>query len=165
MSIIQTKRTTIRPLHLNDYPDVLEMYSEKDSFKYIKPLRDLSSEEHSQFIDKKMLQNTDEIGFWSVFTKDDNEFIGTVNLNEFANTGMIQIGCHLKRAFWNKGFGLELMTEIVNYGFETRKLDQIHGVYEDGHFVSTKLLEQLGFKFLETQTFGTTNVNIMIRYA
>lgn len=162
MTSFETARTYIRPLTKDDYPVILEMYVEKDSFKFIKPLRDLSVEEYSTFIDKKMVQNESEIGFWCVFSKEDNAFLGTVNLNEFATTGKIQIGCHLKRAIWNKGYGLELMKAVLNYGFESRGLNKVYGVYEDEHFVSAKLMEQLGFTFLEKMTFGDTNVNIMI---
>ncbi|MCH2228814.1 MAG: GNAT family N-acetyltransferase [Crocinitomicaceae bacterium] len=162
MTSFQTARTYIRPLTKEDYPSILEMYQEEDSFKFIRPLRGLSLEEYSNFIDKKMIQNENEVGFWCVFSKDENTFIGTVNLNEFANTGKIQIGCHLKRNVWNKGYGFELMKAVLNYGFETRGLKSIHGVYEKKHIVSAKLMKQLGFSFLETMPFGDTDVNIMI---
>ena len=50
----------------------------------------------------------------------------------------------------------------MNYGFETRGLKSLHGVYEKKHIVSAKLMKQLGFSFLETMPFGDTDVNIMI---
>lgn len=161
MSSFETKRTFIRPLSKDDYQEILKMYLEKDSFKYIKPLRNLSPEEYTSFIDQKMKQNEVNIGFWCVYSKSNNSFLGTVNLNEFANTGLIQIGCHLSRSIWNQGYGLELMKAVVKYGVEERGLQEIHGVYEDNHKVSAKLLEQLGFEFKETMTFGDTVVNIM----
>ena len=144
-----TERTIITPISENDIPEILEMYIEPDSFKYILPHKDKTNEYYLKFLKGKIETNKRTLGFWSVRVKDSNEFIGTVNLNQFQNSEMTHIGCHLKREAWNKGFATELMRELMKYGFEERNLNAIHGIVEESNTVSSKLIKTLGFSILE----------------
>lgn len=147
--MISTQRTVIKPLTEEHIPAILEMYNEPDSNKYIAPLIGKSKEEYSVFLKNKIETNKENLGFWSVFTNESNAFIGTVNLNQFAKLNVTHIGCHLKRDFWNQEYGFELMEALINYGFNERKLEFIYAIIEEGHNVSNKLFDSLGFKFKE----------------
>ena len=157
---LTTKRTIIKPLIEKDIPNVISMYKEADSFKYVKPFAGKSDDFYTDFLKKKIESNINEVGFWTVCEKENNEFIGTVNLNQFASTSMTQIGCHLKRKFWNNGYASELLKEILGYGIEERKLCEIYGIFEEEHIVSRKLLEKLHFEHFEKKTILNTKVNI-----
>ena len=155
-----TKRTIIKPLTEKDIPNVIIMYKEPDSFKYVKPFAGKSDVFYTEFLKKKIESNIKEVGFWTVCKKENNEFIGTVNLNQFASTSMSQVGCHLKRKFWNNGYASELLKEIVGYGIEQRKLREIYGIFEEENIASRKLLEKLQFEHFEKKTILNTKVNI-----
>lgn len=144
-----TERAIITPISETDIPEILDMYMEPDSFKYVRPHKDKSKAYYEEFLKGKINTNTTTLGFWVVRLKDSNEFIGTVNLNQFQNTGITHIGCHLKEAVWNKGYATELMRALMQYGFDTRKLTAIHGIVEESNQVSAKLMEKLGFEFFE----------------
>ena len=143
---LYTERTTISPISKKDIPEILEMYAEPDSFKYILPHKDKTEVHYQDFLNGKIESNNITIGFWTVRLKETNSFIGTVNLNQFQGTGMTHIGCHLKRTFWNKGFATELMIQLIDYGFENRNLKAIHGIVEENNLVSSKLMRSLGFE-------------------
>lgn len=78
-------------------------------------------------------------------------FIGAVNLNPVAGTSMMQIGCQLKRDYWHQGFASELMKRIVDFGIKEAGLPTVYGVYEKENQASRRLLEKLGFGWLETR--------------
>lgn len=143
-----------------DIPKIIQMYKELDSFKYVKPFQGKSIEFYQNFLNAKILYNKDSIGFWTVTTKDKNEFIGTVNLNQFASTTMTQLGCHLKRDFWNQGYASELLGRILEYGTGILKLNEIFGLFEKENIASKKLLEKLHFKPFEIKSILDTKVNV-----
>ena len=87
--ILETTRTTITPLAKSDIPEIMEMYHEPDSNKFIPPLLDKNEDYYIDFLNKKIEYNKNEIGFWTVRHTTDNAFIGTVNLNQFADTELV----------------------------------------------------------------------------
>jgi len=153
-------RTLISPLSKKDIPEILEMYMEIDAFKHVKPFQNKSSEFYIDFLNKKINSSNNEIEFWTVRKKEDNTFIGTTNLNKLTSTSMIQIGCHIKKNHWSKGYASETLSEILTYGIETKKLKEIFGIFELDNIASKKLLEKLNFKFSEKKVFLGTEVNI-----
>jgi len=155
-----SKRAVIKPLTEEDIPFIVNMYKEPDSFKYVKPFKGKSDDFYKDFLKKKIESNITEIGFWTVYKKETSEFIGTVNLNQFASTTMNQIGCHLKRKFWNNGYAYELLEKILEYGIKERHLDEIFGIFEEKNIASRKLLEKMNFKLFEKRTILNSKVNI-----
>mgnify|MGYP006168944819 FL=1 len=157
---LYTERTTIIPLIESDIPEILEMYLEPDSFKFISPHKDKSKEYYQSFLQGKLAANKKALGFWSVRLNATNEFVGTVNLNQFQDSEITHIGCHLKSAAWNKGFATELMKELIKYGFEVRNLKAIHGIVEEYNIISAKLMKRLGFDFIEEIIDKKVKLNI-----
>jgi len=157
---LTSDRTLISPLSKKDIPEILEMYLETDAFKYVKPFQNKSSQFYSDFLNKKLNSNNKEIEFWTVREKENNAFIGTANLNQFATTSMTQLGCHIKKSNWSKGYASETLSEILTYGIESKKLKEIFGIFELDNIASKKILERLNFKFSENKVFFDTKVNI-----
>lgn len=157
---LYTERTTIIPLIESDIPEILEMYLEPDSFKYINLHKDKSKEYYQVFLQDKIAANKKVLGFWSVRLHATNEFLGTVNLNQFQDSEITHVGCHLKSVAWNKGFATELMKELIKYGFEVRKLKAIHGIVEEGNIISAKLMKRLGFDFIKELIDKELKLNI-----
>lgn len=79
--------------------------------------------------------------------KNTNEIIGSVNLNFFQPLTLTHIGCHLKKEFWNKGFASEILKTIIEYVFNERGLEEIHGIVEVDNRVSKKLMKKFRFQF------------------
>ncbi|MGO2358415.1 GNAT family N-acetyltransferase [Mesonia sp.] len=160
---LYSKRTLIKPILEKDIPAIIDMYNERDSFKYVKALDGKSDDFYERFLQNKIESNRNDIGFWVVKEKKSLEFIGTVNLNQFASTSMIHMGCHLKRKFWNNGFATELLKRILDYGIKEKKLQEVFGIFDEENSVSRRLLEKMEFKYFEDQTFLDTKV-IVYRY-
>ncbi|MCB0478281.1 MAG: GNAT family N-acetyltransferase [Crocinitomicaceae bacterium] len=141
---METKRTRITPLEEKHVEDVLEMYFEPDSWKYIKPHEGKDESYYRTFLNGKIEKNENEIGFWVVFSKE-GKFIGTINLNNFMDEAIIHMGVHLRRDIWGKGFATELMQRLLNYAQEEKQLSEVYAIIAEGNHASIKIFEKLGF--------------------
>lgn len=141
-----TQNYTLKPCVLDHIPLILEMFREPDSNKYIQPLRDGSEDFWLEKLTSNIKKNDDFLQYWCVFDNESGDFVGTLNLNEFSNTGMEQLGVHLSRKYWGKGVGYEVCQAVMDYAWNIRKLQELHWIIEVEHQVSGKLAEKLGFK-------------------
>lgn len=145
---MQTERTYWTELTAGDFPAMMEMAREPDTFKYIKKLRIMSEETYWQFLHDKLEQINSGKGYhWAIWLKNQPRFVGAVNLNPIAGTEMMQIGCQLKRAFWGQGFASELTARTLSFAIKELKLPCVYGVFEKDNAISRRLMEKLGFQF------------------
>jgi ribosomal-protein-alanine N-acetyltransferase len=160
---MQTERTLWFPLEEKDFPDMMEMAREPDTFKYIRKFQVMTEEEYRRFLYTKLEQIRRGQGYhWAVRLKTDKSFIGAVNLNPIGNSSLLQIGCQLKRACWHQGFATELIKKVVTFAFDEAGLTEVYGVFEKENIVSRKLLDRLGFQWQETRTDTATGVETEI---
>lgn len=151
---LYTNRTSILPLSEKDFENILKMYKEPDSSKFISPLQGKDEAFLKTFLEGKIASNKTEVGFWVVREKETNVFLGTGNLNEFSLRPVPHVGCHLSRKIWGNGYGYEIMNRLKHYGIEERKLDAIHGFVEEGNAASKALMVKMGFKLIEQMDAG-----------
>lgn len=157
---LYSNRTLLKPVSQTDFESLISMYLEEDSNKYIPPLQNKNADFYRQFLENKANANDQEIGFWTVRKKENNDIIGTVNLNLLKQLNIVHIGCHLKREFWNQGFASELLKTLIDYGFNTRQLKVIHGVVTPENNISLKLMKKLGFTYDGSKQLGENNVEL-----
>lgn len=158
--MLSSKRTYVRPLEKGDFDTLLEMYYEPDSNKFIAPLLNKSLEFYKTFLHRKLEQNQRELGFWIALEKDTEHLMGTVNLNVFPPLSIYHVGCHLKAAYWGRGFATELLSVLIRYGFEEKGLTEIHGIFETDNMVSKKLMTRLGFNHDRTEMVEGTQLEV-----
>ncbi len=154
MKTLITKRLTIQALSKQDFSEIVEMYLEPDSNKYIRPLKGKTEKEYYTFLEKKLETNKTlkGQGFWICRSAKTGEFIGTCNLNPFFETNRIQIGCHLGMHYWNMGYASEIMQELIRYGNQDLDLTELYGFFEAENIASGKLLQKNGFHFFRNES-------------
>lgn len=149
---MQTERTTLRLLTETDFPLMMELAGETDTFKYLKKFRDMSREEYQNFLHTKTEQIRTKTGYhWAVRLKTTDEFIAAINLNPITGSSRIQIGCQLKRDYWNKGYASELTKWLRDFAVQELVLTTVYGVFEKENSASRRLLEKLNFEWEETK--------------
>ena len=145
--IVSTTRTIASPLQKKDFKAILEMYLEPDSNTFVRPLLNKTEDFYHSFLEGRCNQNKDSIGFWVVRSQESDELIGTINLNYMDAIKGHHIGCHLRKQFWGLGYASELLSELLEYGLNVKKLKQIYGLVEKEHDVSKKMLLKIGLKY------------------
>lgn len=160
--ILTTQYFTLSPLKSSEFEELIEMYLEPDSNKYVRPLQNKSREDYLTLFERKMSQNQSERGhgFWVIRRSQNQEFVGTCNLNELHGTSWFQMGCHLKRQYWNKGVATEVCQRILEYGFEELRVAEIFGIFEPENSASRKLCAKLGFTFDRYDTFMDQKIEL-----
>ena len=162
---LQTERATIEFLKQSDFDELLDMFAEKDSFKYIKPHKDKTREQYIEFLESKLEVNElyKVYGYWVVREKDTNRLIGTLNyypMPESSGYTFKHIGAHFSRSFWGKGFSKELLSRLIQYLKENLGETEILAIVESEHVVSKKMLARLDFKFLKCFELGNQTLEM-----
>jgi len=87
------------------------------------------------------------LGWWLIFSRDGkNTLIGTLLLQPLDNTSDIEIGYHLRRDQWGKGYATEAAARLLEHGFTTIRLRNICAVALPYNHRSIKVIEKLGLK-------------------
>ena len=162
--MMETRRTNLTLLKESDFDEILLMFNEPDTFKYIKGLRDKSTKEYLDYLNTKMNEIDTNTGtYWICRLKDTDEFIGCINLTPIPkDKNKIQIGWQIREKFHRKGIGSECAEKVLRYGLEEVNLKTIYGVFVKVNIASKRILEKLGFSLNEIKTEEDKTLEIYI---
>src|SRR5262249_25959374 len=86
-------------------------------------------------------------GMWAVAEKTTGEVVGAVELVALDGGPEIELGYHLSRRHWGRGFATEVARGAVRYGFEVLGLRRIVGVVYPENLASRRVLEKCGMVY------------------
>jgi RimJ/RimL family protein N-acetyltransferase len=90
-------------------------------------------------------------GFWAIVEKATNQIVGTVLLKQLPDndknlTQDYEVGWHLRRSAWGKGYATEAGRRALEYGFQVLKLPVIYAVVKPDNYASIRVTQRLGMK-------------------
>jgi len=157
---MRTNRTTLQFIRHADFNDVLAMFHEPETFKYIAPLEGKTDEEYLKILRNKIVENANETGFyWIARLKDTNEMIGAMNLNPRADK-RIQLGYQIRKKFWGQGFATELSEAVLHFAKHERQLKSVVAVFVETHGASRRILEKLGLEPIAQENDGVETLEV-----
>jgi len=160
---LSTQRTYLHLLSISDFQEVLEMFMEPDMFKYIAPSQNRNEEQHIEFLYLKLKQIQEGKGYYYLArSKDNNEFIGGLNLTPIGDTDKVQIGWLIKSKFRRQGFAFETARALLDFAIQNKTFNPIYAVYETANIASKKIIEKLNFQFLETTVEDGIEINTYV---
>ncbi len=84
---------------------------------------------------------------WGLELRETGEFIGSAGLHHWNREAhYAEIGCDIAHPFWGNAYGQEAMRRIIEFGWESMKLNRIEADVVKGNMRSMHVLEKLGFK-------------------
>ena len=87
------------------------------------------------------------LGWWLIFSRDSkNTLIGVLLLQPLNNTSDIEIGYHLRRDQWGKGYATEAAGLLLEHAFATLGLPQICAIALPYNRRSIRVIEKLGLR-------------------
>ncbi len=147
---METRRLQLTIITPEDYQELLDMYAEPDTFKYIKPLQGKTPEEYLKMLASRREQSLKKQGYyWVARLKSNQDLVGALNLNPFRDSERIQLGYQIRQQYWNQGFATEMGRAGIDFGFKIWQLDRIHAFVEKEHLASKQILKKLGFYLLD----------------
>ena len=149
--ILETDRLILRTWELKDLDDFFEYASvegvgEKAGWEHHKS-KDKSLEILKMFIEEKKV--------FAIVLKENQKVIGSIGIEELSeeldkdldNLLGRELGYVLNKDYWNKGIMKEAISKVVDYCFNTLKLNFLMASYFNYNIASKRVLENLNFKF------------------
>ncbi|MBD2563801.1 MULTISPECIES: GNAT family N-acetyltransferase [Nostoc] len=90
-------------------------------------------------------------GSWAIVEKETTTIVGTILLKQLPDkdglpTQDYEVGWHLRRASWGKGYATEAGQVMLNYGFSVLNLPLIYAVVKPENHASIRVTQRLGMK-------------------
>ena len=144
--LIETDRLIIKPTTINDVDLILKMDKQEITQKYLGGIKNKTKDERVTFIEKKE-------SLLTVSLKD-NTPIGLIGLK--VNNEEAELSYIFDYDYCNKGYCTESCKSLIDYAFSKLNINRIIADTVEGNNSSKRVLEKLGFKYLNT----TQNDNI-----
>ena len=162
--ILETDRLILRAWEITDLDDFFEYASvegvgEKAGWEHHKS-KDKSLEILKMFMEEKKV--------FAIVLKENQKAIGSIGIEELGeeldkdldNLSGRELGYVLNKDYWNKGIMTEAVSKVVDYCFNTLKLNFLMASYFNHNIASKKVLENLNFKFYKDIIIETGYKNI-----
>ncbi len=149
-----TQRLLLRPWQPEqDAQAAWEIYSDHEVMRYI---GNGKVEESIATVRDRLRLNLDiydaldnGTGYWAAVEKTTGQLIGAIILKQLPDaegilTQEVEIGWHLRRKSWGKGYATEGARKLLEYGFSTLNLPIIYGITRAENQRSIRVMERLG---------------------
>lgn len=145
ITIVKTKRLTIRELSIEDIPDIYRIYSNKEVRNFIDDLDEYMEQEiekHKAYI--KNVYGFYGYGIWGVYSRN-KKLIGRCGIENVLIDGesVIQLSYLLDYDHWGMGYALECTSAVLDYAFGELDIAEVCAVVDVLNERSINLLEKL----------------------
>lgn len=84
---------------------------------------------------------------YAIILKESNSLIGAIELVVTEEFKHGCLGYWLGKPYWRKGYGTEMLSRIIQFGFEDLMLHRIFGEYFDHNIASGRIMEKNGMVY------------------
>ena len=149
LTILETERTFIREITLEDLPELYNIYDDDAIREYIEPL--YNYEEERDFTEKYIenMYGVCGYGLWVITDKQSGKVIGRAGIENREIDGELcyEIGYVVRREYRNIGIATEVCTAITEYAFDKLGMDQLFIVCHRRNEASIAVAKHLGFEY------------------
>jgi RimJ/RimL family protein N-acetyltransferase len=150
MSIfLETKRLILKTIELSDLDNLATLRSDFEVMQHTGESGVQTKEQVKKYLDIALsYQNKHGMGFCLVFEKESGNFIGEAGIFHllFDDTQPeIEIGYHLHKKFWGRGYATELTKSLIQWGFQHLSINKIVSATYPDNIASQKVLKKSGF--------------------
>lgn len=167
---LETERLIIRNWKISSRGDIMgafAMYSDPQVLRYFPAAKPIASMAEMKEVLRERLEKNKTFphghGVWAVEEKAEQRVVGTALLKPLPDahgnsTPEIEVGWHLRRDSWGKGFATEFGRALLQYGFEELKLPELHAVVFPANHLSIRVTQRLKMTSLgpTDKYYGTT---------
>ncbi len=151
--VLKTNRLLLRQLKDSDCETIFYLRSNETVNEFVKRAKAESIEDALLFITKiKKAVSKNESIYWCITLKSNPYLIGTICLWNFSeDKKTAEVGYDLHPDFQQKGIMNEAIQSVLNYGFNTLKLEIIEAYTQNNNKNSIKLLEKNNFLLIKNR--------------
>lgn len=148
--VLETERLVLREITQDDAAFILALINTPKFHKYIADRGMRSVDQMSAYIEEKFLKNYRDLGFglYAVCLKDGTP-IGNCGFVKRDSLPAEDVGFAFLPDYERQGYGFESASAVIEYGRVTLGFTDLYAITSLGNEASQKLLEKLGFTFVE----------------
>lgn len=160
---LQTERLLIRDWTIADSEAAHAFYSDSEVMQYLGSGRANHSLEQTRLSLRRAIAKDEKpLGFWAVELVETGEVIGGAILKWLPDRTNIEVGYHFGKAWWGQGFGTELATALVGYGFAQLPVERLVAVTYPENTASQRVLEKVGLFHTGETTYNDIPVELFV---
>lgn len=156
--MLETKRLVLRMPKADDDYFLHLLNKDEDVMKYVGPVK--SREESADYFRLARSITTEHFGYRIAIEKSTAEFVGWFVLKHLDQTNQIELGYRLMKKYWGKGFATEGAEKMIQFAFEKLNLEKLVAVTMPENDASQKVLNKLGFRFMNEDTYYNHRLNL-----
>ena len=127
--MLETERLVMRKFTPEDLSELIGLRSDPEVYKYLGGTR----MQNPSALEKRLqfyIDCHEKYGFGNcaMYWKETGEMIGWSGLQPLEDTGEIEVGYGMVKAFWRRGIGYECAKKWLEFGFENANLKRIVAV-------------------------------------
>jgi [ribosomal protein S5]-alanine N-acetyltransferase len=150
--MLYTNRCELRVITENDYVNMLKLYTNAKVREFLGGVID---EETFASRYKAMMESQNVHLHWSIYTKDNDNFIGLICLDTYHDGIQMEVGYQFLPEYWGQGYAKEVIKKVGHHGIETLNYSNIVAETQTANIASCTLLQRVGMTFVETlERFG-----------
>lgn len=165
MFLIETKRLNLRELNENDEAFLYNILSDIETMRYYPAPYDINRVRNNIQSSMKSYKENG-FGLWGIILKEQNKFIGQCGITkqDIDGTSVPEIGYHINKEFWRKGFATEAAIASLKYGFNKLHLNDIYIHTYVKNIPSQRIAEKLNMKKVKEFDKLIKGYNIHMRH-
>lgn len=140
--VIETERLLMRTFVENDIQDAFQYLSNKVTMYFIE--EPYTMQQTVNFIHKYGISEQPYV--YALLEKESNMIIGHIIFHPADYDEIYEIGCIIDVKYQNRGYGYEILSSLIDYGFNYMKLHKIIAETIEGNTKCMKLLSKLQFR-------------------
>lgn len=149
--VFRTERISIRELNVEDFDNLYEILSDPETMAhYPNPWSQQKTKDWIDWNIESYKQN--RFGMWALYCLESGKFIGEcgITLQDIEGEPLPEIGYHVHKSRWGRGYATEAAKECLEYGFNNLGLDIIYTYAKSTNKASLKVAEKNGMKYIKT---------------
>jgi [ribosomal protein S5]-alanine N-acetyltransferase len=143
---LETERLLLRQLEMRDAEDMFE-YALDRELAIMGLWLPFDKLEDSYDDLKETLEQYDQANImdWAIELKSEQKMIGRLGLRPYSYVNRrAELGYALNRKYWGKGYTTEAVKAVLNFGFETIKMNRIEAEVLPDNPASIRVLQKVG---------------------
>jgi [ribosomal protein S5]-alanine N-acetyltransferase len=145
-SLITTERLLIRPLTVADVGPMHAVFSDPLVMRYIpEGACDLAGSRRRL---EASIHHHEAHGFskWAVLERKTGAVIGDCGLKFLEGEPDIELGFHIARRYWGRGYATEAARACLHWGLEELGRERILAIVDPANAASARVLEKIGMR-------------------
>jgi ribosomal-protein-alanine N-acetyltransferase len=157
---IKTSRLGFRKWREDDRGLAIELWGDHEVTKFFDSRDHLSEKEvYERLANEIRSQKKHAVQYWPIFLLETDEHVGCCGLRPYdLSQNIYEIGFHIRSNKWRRGYAREAAIAVIEYAFDTLKVQGLFAGHNPQNDGSRHILKQLGFRYTHDEYYPPTGL-------